>query len=121
MISFEWVFSIMMKEDTPMTQLQIEIPLEELKAFCSKWKIKEFSVFGSVLREDFGPNSDVDVLITHEETATWSLFDLVDMKTELESLLSRKVDWVTKPSVEKSRNRFWKQAVLESARVIHAA
>ena len=65
------------------TDSKIEIPLDKIEVFCRKWKIKELSLFGSVLREDFRPDSDVDFLVTFEEEARWSFYDMVDMQDEL--------------------------------------
>jgi len=58
---------------------RIQVPKDEIAAFCRKWQITEFALFGSVLREDFGPGSDVDVLVTLAPEAQWSLYDWVDM------------------------------------------
>jgi uncharacterized protein len=104
-----------------MTHLPIEISEAQIQAFCKKWKVKEFALFGSVLRDDFGPNSDIDVLLTYAPDATWSLFDLVDIIEELETIFHRKVDVVNRKAVERSRNPYRRQAILESAQIIHAA
>jgi predicted nucleotidyltransferase len=73
---------------------RISLPLATLESLCRKWKVLELALFGSVLREDFSPESDVDVLVTFDPEATWSLWDLMRMREELESLLGRKVDLV---------------------------
>ena len=74
------------------SKVQIEIPREKVVEFCHKWKIIEFSLFGSVLRDDFRPDSDVDVLVTFAPDTKYSLFDLVHAQDELEKILGRKVD-----------------------------
>ena len=66
----------------------------KIAEFCRKWRIAEFSLFGSVLRDDFRPDSDVDVLVPFDPDAGWSLFDLVDMQEELTTLCGRDVDVV---------------------------
>ena len=66
-----------------MKQAKIDIPKDKIEDFCKRWKIAEFSIFGSALREDFSPKSDVDVLISFEPDIPWSLFDWVDMIEEL--------------------------------------
>jgi predicted nucleotidyltransferase len=104
-----------------MGQLQIEIPIEYVRDFCRKWKVVEFAVFGSVLRPDFAPDSDVDVLLTFQDDSEWSLFDRVDMQDDLETIFGRKVQVVNRKGVEKSGNLVRRQAILESAQVIHAA
>jgi len=100
---------------------QIPIDSKRIAAFCGRWRITEFALFGSVLRDDFGPHSDVDVLVTFEEGHGWSLFDLVKMTDELESALGRRVDLVTRRAVEASSNPYRRASILNSAEVVHAA
>ncbi len=94
--------------------LQIEIPQAEIEAFCRQWQIVRLELFGSVLRDDFRPDSDVDVLVTFADGAPWSLFDLVDMKEQLQNIFGRSVDILTRRSIEKSRNPYRRQAILDS-------
>lgn len=89
--------------------------------FCRRWKITEFAVFGSILRDDFHNDSDIDVLVTFSPDASWSLFDHVDMQDELSEILGRKVDLLSRRGIEKSRNYIRREAILSSARVIYAA
>ncbi|MDO8616571.1 MAG: nucleotidyltransferase family protein [Dehalococcoidia bacterium] len=100
---------------------RINIPEDKIADFCRRWKISELALFGSVLRDDFRPDSDVDVLVTFGSDAKWSLFDHVDMEDELERILGRPVDLVSRRGIERSRNPFRRKAILESARVVHAA
>ncbi len=86
-----------------------------LAAFCRRWGVAEFALFGSVLREDFGSESDVDVLVTFSPDVQRSLFDLVDMEDELTRIFGRKVDLVTRRAVEESENWIRRQAILRSA------
>jgi hypothetical protein len=79
--------------------LKIQLPQQALTAFCQHWKIKEMSFFGSVLREDFRPDSDIDVLVSFEEDAEWGLLEFVRMQRELKALLGREVDLLTKKSI----------------------
>ena len=101
-----------------MANLRINVPRQSIEAFCSKWKISEFAFFGSVLREDFGPESDVDVLVTFALDSRWSGFDIVDMIDELSVILGRDVDLVEKDAI---RNPFRRQAILSSYEVFYAA
>lgn len=101
-----------------MIQAQIQVPTEKIAAFCRKWRIVEFSLFGSVLREDFGPQSDVDVLVTFEPDAPWNLWDLIDMRDELRAIFGREVDLVEERSLV---NPFRRRAVLRSKQVVYAA
>jgi len=103
-----------------MKKYAIEIQIDKIENFCQKWKIKEFALFGSVLRDDFNPiKSDVDVLLTFFNEQDLSLFDLVDMKEELEIMFQRKVDLVSKKSIEKSKNPYRKKEILENYEVIY--
>ncbi len=101
-----------------MSAIQIDIPQEKIEAFCRKWKVKEFALFGSVLRDDFRPDSDVDVLVTLEETWPWSLYEWVDMIEELKVIFGRDVDLVEKTAI---RNPFRRQSILSSYQVLYAA
>jgi len=104
-----------------MGNIRIEIPREEISEFCKKWKISEFSLFGSVLSEHFSRNSDIDVLVTFNDNARHTLFDLVKMENELEGIFGRKVDIVSRRAIEFSRNYLRKNAILESAEAVYAA
>lgn len=99
-------------------QPKIIVPMDDIRAFCAKWKIREFALFGSVLREDFGPRSDVDVLVTLEKDAPWSLYEWIDMIDELKAMFGREVDLVEKTAI---RNPFRRHAILKDARVLYAA
>jgi predicted nucleotidyltransferase len=104
-----------------MCRLPIDIPHEQLGVFCQRWNIRELAVFGSVLRPDFSPTSDVDLLVTFGEDANWSLFDHVQMQHELETLLKHKVDLLTRRAVEQSQNPIRRNAILRTARTLIAA
>jgi len=98
-----------------MPRIAIDYDKEKLRDFCRKWKLTEFSFFGSVVRDDFGPESDVDVLVTFEEGAPWTLFSLVHMENELAEILGRPVDLCERPGVARSRNHFRRESILSSA------
>jgi uncharacterized protein len=99
----------------------IELDSQLVREFCHRWKIVEFSVFGSILREDFRPDSDVDVLVEYEKDAEWSLFDVMQMRDELGEILGRNVDLLDRAGVETSQNRFLKREVLSTLERVHAA
>jgi hypothetical protein len=105
------------------SRLPARLALDEaaVAAFCRRWSITELALFGSVLADDFGPQSDVDVLVTFAPGATWTLFDLAEMQDELSRLMGRDVDLVTRAAVEASRNWVRRKAILESARLVYAA
>ncbi|MFZ5434539.1 MAG: nucleotidyltransferase family protein [Calditrichota bacterium] len=100
---------------------RIPINREQIKAFCERWKITEFSLFGSVLTDDFGPDSDVDVLVTFETPALWSLRDLDRMEDDLSMILGRRVDLSTRLSVEHMSNPIRRNSILRGSRVIYAS
>jgi len=95
------------------------LPIDEKKIadFCRRWKINEFSFFGSVLREDFRPDSDVDILVSFHPKAEWSLWDLAEMKEELEKIFGRSVDLVEKEAL---RNPFRRHSFLSTREVFYA-
>jgi len=97
----------------------VEIPEEAIATFCRRWKIVELALFGSALRDDFRPDSDVDLLATFAPDARWSLFDMVDMQEEIEKVLGRKVDLLSRRGVERSRNWMRRRAILSSAETIY--
>ena len=94
---------------------KILLDREKIAEFCRRWKITELALFGSVLREDFRSDSDVDMLATFAVDAQWSLFDHVDMEEELSVLVGRKVDLVSRRAVERSANWIRRKAILENA------
>ncbi|MBA7598008.1 MAG: nucleotidyltransferase [Calditrichaeota bacterium] len=98
---------------------KIEIPEQQIAAFCRKWKITELALFGSVLGEDFRPESDVDVLVRFAPDHCWSLFDHVEMQEELKEIFGRDVDLVNRQAIERSHNPIRRKAILESAEVVH--
>ena len=99
----------------------LDVPKEKITNFCKRWKITEFALFGSVLREDFSPESDLDVLVTFAPHARWSLLDHVEMQDELKIIFGRKVDLISKRGIERSRNYIRRKEIIESAEVIYAA
>ena len=94
---------------------------ERLAAFCGRWRIVELALFGSAIRDDFGPDSDVDVLVTFADEANFTLLDMVRMEEELERVFSRPVDLVNRKALCRSQNWLRRDAILSSARVVYAA
>ncbi|MCY7392616.1 MAG: nucleotidyltransferase domain-containing protein [Leptolyngbyaceae cyanobacterium CAN_BIN12] len=101
----------------------LPIPLSEtaIAAFCQQWQIVELALFGSVLRADFRPDSDVDVLVTFAANAAWNLLDLVMMQQELEALVGREIDLIEKQTIERSPNWIRREGILNSAQVFYSA
>jgi len=100
---------------------KVEFDRERIAEFCRKWKITELSLFGSVLRADFSPDSDVDVLVRFAPDADWSLLDHVRMEEELRQIVGREVDLVTYRAIQSSANWIRRKNILESAQVLYAA
>lgn len=99
---------------------RINIPHAEIEAFCRRWKITELALFGSVLGDNFGPGSDIDVLVSFSPDAQWGLLEHVEMQDELSAIFGRKVDLVNRRGIEMSRNAIRRKSILGSAEVIHA-
>jgi predicted nucleotidyltransferase len=95
-----------------------DIPDDRVATFCRRWQIVELSLFGSVLREDFDTESDVDVLVQFEPGVDWSLLDLMTMQSELSTLVGRHVDLVEQAGL---RNPFRRAAIIQSKQVVYAA
>ncbi|WP_416671345.1 nucleotidyltransferase family protein [Egbenema bharatensis] len=104
-----------------MTIQNPDLLIAHIKALCDRWQITEFALFGSVLRDDFNPTSDIDVLITFAPNVRKGLLTLARIKHELEELFGREVDISTKKSIEQSQNTSRSQAILRSAQVIYVA
>ncbi len=88
---------------------------------CRQWRISELAIFGSAVRNELRPDSDVDVLVTFEEGAEPTLFDMSRLSRELAEALGREVDLLTRRGVEESRNPYRRREILESAETLYAA
>ncbi|MDW8326368.1 MAG: nucleotidyltransferase family protein [Anaerolineales bacterium] len=104
------------EQPAPEPPARLHIPREQIAEFCRRNHIRRLALFGSVLRDDFGPESDVDVLVEFEPGAQVGLFALAEMQHELEELFARPVDLVLKNGLK----RRIRNAVLAGARVIYA-
>jgi predicted nucleotidyltransferase len=101
-----------------MPQPKIQIPLKQIEEFCRRWKIKEFALFGSVLREDFRPDSDIDVLVAFEPEGGITFDNRVEMLDELAEIFGREVDLVEKDGI---RNPFRRYDILTTKEIVYAA
>ena len=95
------------------------IPIERIAELCDRWQITEFALFGSVLRDDFRPDSDIDVLVSFAPTAQRGLTETLQIRDELEALFGRPVDLLVKAAIERSDNWLRRQNILNSAQVIY--
>lgn len=100
-----------------MRALSIDIPSEQLAEFCRRYEVREMALFGSALRDDFGPDSDLDILVEFDPSAEVGFMTLSRMGRELSALLGRRVDLVPKQGLKEKIRR----DVLDSAEVIYAA
>ena len=100
---------------------EIKLSLNKITAFCQHWQITEFALFGSVLRDDFRSDSDIDVLVTFSPEAHHTLFDLVHMENELKEIFQRDVDLVSRRGIERSLNYLRRNEIFSSAQTIYAA
>jgi uncharacterized protein len=98
--------------------IAIALPQAEIAQFCQRWNVQEFYLFGSVLRDDFRSDSDIDVMVQFAPEAHWG-FEIVEMKQDLEKMFRRKVDFLTKSSIEKSENWIRRKEILGTARLIY--
>lgn len=104
-----------------MTKAHRKVPQEQIARFCQHWQITSLALFGSILRDDFRPDSDIDVLVSFAPEARHTLFDLVAMKKELTDIFGRPVDLISRRAIEASPNYLRRQAILSSAQVIYVA
>ena len=98
--------------------LAITIPQELIEDFCQRWNIKEFYLFGSVLRDDFNEQSDIDIMVQSFPNPGWG-WKIVTMNDELEQIFGRKVDLIFKDAIEKSKNWIRREDILSNAILIY--
>lgn len=101
--------------------VRISVPREAIAEFCRRWRVKELSIFGSALREDFRSDSDVDLLVVFEPGVHWPFREWLEMTRELEALFGRKVDLVERRLVEQSENYIRRKHILSHLERIYVA
>jgi len=101
-----------------MEMVQTLAPYKKIAAFCKRWKVVEFALFGSAVRDDFSPESDVDALVTFMPGSNWGLFEHVQMRQELNTIFGREVDLITRRALEQSRNALLRHEILSTAKVL---
>ena len=102
-----------------MTTTHEILPTQQIADFCQRWRVAELALFGSGLRSDFRPDSDLDMLVTFTPGTDWSLLDHIRMEQELVAILGRDVDLLTRRSVEQSHNWIRRQAILDTAEILY--
>ena len=100
----------------------ISLPMDRVREICRRYDVAELSIFGSVLRDDFRPDSDVDFLVVfqNDDYGPWAS-KLMDMERDLSRLLGRKVDLVSRRAVEKSENYIRRRQILTSREMVYVA
>ncbi len=98
----------------------IDLPMREIAEFCDHWQVTEIALFGSVLRDDFRPDSDIDVMVQFHPEAHPKFSTLDQMEAELKTIFHREIDLITRQGIETSRNYIRRHDILSSAQVIYA-
>ena len=96
----------------------IALPIDHITKFCQQWQIIELSLFGSILHDDFHADSDIDILVAFAPTANWGLLDRAQMQEELEAILSKPVDLISKRAIDRSSNWIRRPEILFTAQTI---
>lgn len=108
--------------DKPADTAQIPaIEKAKIVEFCQRWHVSDLAIFGSVLRPDFGPFSDIDLLATFDDEVTWGLWDHIQMEHELETLLGREVDLINRRALERSANWLRRDAIIATAQSLYSS
>jgi hypothetical protein len=108
-------------QENLMTPSDLGINSQTIADFCRRWKIQQLSVFGSAALGRLRPDSDIDLLVTFQPDADWTMFDHYQMENELTELLAREVDLVNIRALEENPNPIYRTEILRSAKVIYAA
>ncbi|MEN6611788.1 MAG: nucleotidyltransferase family protein [Methanoregulaceae archaeon] len=94
---------------------------KKIEEFCKKWNVRELLVFGSVARDDFRPESDIDLVVDFQPGSVHTLLHLARMEEELEQVFSRPVDLITRQALELSRNHIRKRSILTTMVPVYVA
>jgi len=103
-----------------MTPMNLGIGAEKIADFCRRWKINRLAIFGSAVRGELRPDSDIDLLVTFRSDADWTMFDHFTMEEELSQLFGREVDLISVKALEENPNPIYRRQILGSARQIYA-
>jgi predicted nucleotidyltransferase len=102
-----------------MPAVQISISQKQISDYCRRWKIIRLEIFGSATREDFNPNSDIDLLVEYDPDFHRTLADMDLMQDEIEDILQRNVDLIPKRSIQQSPNPYKRKNILDNSIVIY--
>jgi len=104
-----------------MKPMDLGIEADRIADFCRRWKISKLAVFGSIVQGELRSDSDIDLLVTFDSDADWTMFDHFTIEDELSHLFGREVDLISKRAVEENPNPITRREILDSARQIYAA
>jgi predicted nucleotidyltransferase len=97
----------------------LALPIDQITKFCQQWQIIELPLFGLILRDDFHADSDIDILVAFAPTTNWDLLDRAQMQEELEAVLSRRVDLISKRAIDRTSNPIRRPEILSTAQTIY--
>jgi uncharacterized protein len=110
---------MLLLDQNPTIQTRLGLSNQEIVNLCHQWGITKMALFGSILRDDFRADSDIDLLITFAPNARQGLLTLAKIKHELESRLNRSIDLVPEASIQMSDNWIRQREILNSAQTIY--
>lgn len=99
----------------------LHLPIAQISTFCQKWGIIRLELFGSILRDDFNAESDVDFMAVWGNDAVFNLMDLVNAEEELAAICGRPVDLVSREAVEQTPNWLLRDYMMKNVLEIYAA
>ena len=120
-VPFDRMSSVMKFAEARELYLPIDLDRDRIATFCKKWNVERLELFGSVLRNDFRRDSDVDFLYTFRPGAPIPGFGMHRMETELQAIVGREIDLVSRKWIERSPNWIRRKSILDHARVIYVA
>jgi len=115
------IFRSQKQHNLGVAAIQTLVHPKRIAAFCKRWNVVEFALFGSAVRGDFSSKSDIDALVSFAPHSEWGLFDHIQMRQELKELFGRDVDLITRRALEQSRNALLRSEILETAKVLYSA
>lgn len=111
--------AMLLLDQNPTIQTRLGLSSQDVATFCQQWDIAKMALFGSILRDDFRADSDIDLLITFAPDARQGLLTLAKIKHELESRLQRPIDLVPEASIQMSDNWIRQRDILSTAQTIY--
>jgi uncharacterized protein len=110
-----------MLQNPDVIENRLGVTSSTLAEFCHRWHITEMALFGSMLRDDFKPESDIDLLVSFDPNFRRGLAETIEIQDQIQQLLGREVDLIIKKYLERSENKVRRDRIINSAQVIYAA